>query len=120
MGLTAAARERIRTARAEEAWRRFKREQKLRLPDGIDRDLYCERGLHLRADYWRTRTDGSKTSKKKGYCAGCKADDDARRSWSTETCCWPTLPARLLATAGPLAEFGEDEPALPEGDGWMV
>jgi hypothetical protein len=94
MGLTADARELIRTARADEARRRVKREQKLRLPDGIDRTVYCARGLHLREDYEVIRSDGRKD------CTGCKADDDAVRSWSKETCWWPTLPARLLLDEG--------------------
>jgi hypothetical protein len=112
MGLTVDARQFIRKARSDDALRRYRREKKLRLPDGVDRDLYCAQGKHLRADYEENRSDGRKE------CAGCKADRDAARSVSKETCWWPrgALPAQFMP-AGLLDEDGEDDSGLAEGHG---
>lgn len=119
--LTSEMRQQVKAALDAGARRRVEREKKLRLPDGIDRILYCARGLHLRKTHWATYPSG------KGFCKGCKADDDARRSCSQETCWWPALPSRLVATAERLLvepphlaalEFGD--PGIQEGQGWRA
>jgi hypothetical protein len=79
---------------------RIEREKKLRLPDDIDRRLYCASG-HLRATHERTVVDRSRRSGVKTECGACKGDRDAARS--ARPSWWlPRLAARHARDAGVL------------------
>lgn len=82
--LTAAGRKVIREQRDADARARVKRERRLGLPDGVDRERFCSNG-HRRDVYERTVVYPSGLKKE---CRACKAERDAARSHSSRPSLW--------------------------------
>jgi hypothetical protein len=81
---------------------RAKREEKLKLPDGVDRALYCGNG-HLRSTHQRTVIDRTRPSGLKTECGACKSERDASRS--AKASWWmPRIESRIVGRARTLSE----------------